>query len=190
MRKTILAITETAAMLALLICLQWLGSLIPEQLTKQLVTGTFVNCVLVVTVFLVGFRGGIAVAALSPVFAFILGIAQLITVIPIMLGNVCYVLLLRWISGTGSHQRWRQPAALVTAAAVKFMVMYVIVVKVICGLAADALLGKMLGNTAVLSGQMLKKLPAMFAWPQLVTALTGGFLALCAIPLLRKALRK
>lgn len=190
MRKTILTITETAAMLALLICLQWLGSMIPEQLTKQLVTGTFVNCVLAVTVFLVGFRGGIAVAALSPVFAFFVGISQFITVVPIMLGNLCYVVLLRWISGGGSPLSWRQPAALVTAAGTKFLVMYLLVVKVICGLAADALLDKTLGSMSLLSGKMLKALPAMFAWPQLVTALTGGILALCFLPLLRKALRR
>ena len=46
MKKSIRWITETAAMLALLICLQWVGSMIPEQMTKQLITGTCVNAVL------------------------------------------------------------------------------------------------------------------------------------------------
>lgn len=190
MRKTVLRITETAAMLALLICFQWLGSFIPEPLVKQLVTGTFVNCVLAVAVFLIGLRGGIAVAVISPVFAFVLGIAQFITVVPIMLGNLCYVVLLRLITGGGSQQIWKQPVALVTAAGTKFLVMYLLVVKVICGLAADALLGKTLGSAPVLSGQMMKALPTMFAWPQLVTALTGGALAFAILPLLRKALHR
>ena len=36
MHKKILWITRTALMLALLICLQWVGSFVPEQMTKQL----------------------------------------------------------------------------------------------------------------------------------------------------------
>jgi hypothetical protein len=37
---------------------------------------------------------------------------------------------------------------------------------------------------------MLKMLPTMFAWPQLVTALSGGVLALLIVPVLRKALHR
>jgi len=37
---------------------------------------------------------------------------------------------------------------------------------------------------------MLKMLPTMFAWPQLVTALCGGTLALLIAPALRNALHK
>ena len=37
---------------------------------------------------------------------------------------------------------------------------------------------------------MLKMLPTMFAWPQLVTALAGGVIALSIVPVLRKALHK
>jgi uncharacterized membrane protein YeaQ/YmgE (transglycosylase-associated protein family) len=37
---------------------------------------------------------------------------------------------------------------------------------------------------------MLKMLPAMFAWPQLITALIGGAVALTIWPLLKKALHK
>ena len=96
MDKKIRWITETAAMLALLICLQWVGSMIPDQLTKQLITGTCVNAVLAVTVLLVGMSSGITIAVISPVFAFALGIApNIITVIPIMVGNTCFVVLLK-----------------------------------------------------------------------------------------------
>ena len=43
MSKKIRWITETAVMLALLVCLQWVGSFVPDQMTKQLITGTMVN---------------------------------------------------------------------------------------------------------------------------------------------------
>jgi uncharacterized membrane protein YeaQ/YmgE (transglycosylase-associated protein family) len=71
-----------------------------------------------------------------------------------------------------------------------FGVLYLLVVKVICGLASGALLGKKLGEVVVLAPPMLKMLPTMFAWPQLFTALIGGAVALLITPVLRKALHK
>lgn len=180
MKKNLRRITEPAIMLALLICLQWAGSLIPDQTVKQLVTGTCVNGVLAVTALLSGMGSGIIVAVISPVCAFLLGIApNFITVVPIMVGNVCYVVLLRLIYGKAL---WRQGVALVTAAGVKFGVLYLLVVKVICGVASGALLGKTLGKWVVLAPPMLKMLPVMFTWPQLVTALAGGALAMAIFP--------
>jgi hypothetical protein len=85
---------------------------------------------------------------------------------------------------------WKQPVALISAAGVKFGVLYLLVVKVICGVASGALLGKKLGDIVVLAPPMLKLLPTMFAWPQLFTALIGGAVALLIAPLLRKALRR
>lgn len=76
------------------------------------------------------------------------------------------------------------------AAGVKFGVLYLLVVKVICGIASGALLGKKLGDIVVLAPPMLKMLPTMFAWPQLFTALIGGAVALLITPVLRKALHK
>ena len=184
MNQKIRTITQTAVMLALLVALQ--------ALTKplgQLVTGSCVNAVLALTVLLVGMQGGIAVALLSPVFAFLFGIApNVVTVLPIMIGNVCYVVLLRLIAGRYHRPVWRQPVALVAAAGVKFAVLYLLVVKLICGPAADLLLGKKLGDVVVLVPPMLKLLPTMFAWPQLFTALIGGAVALLITPVLRKAL--
>ena len=191
MSKKIRWITETAVMLALLICLQWVGSFVPEQMTKQLITGTMVNCVLAVTVLLVGLSSGIAVALISPVCAFLFNIApNIVTVLPIMLGNSCYVVLLYCIIGKCRKFGIQQITALVTAAAVKFAVLYVLVVKVVCGVASGALLGKKVGETVVLAPKMLTMLPTMFTWPQLITALAGGAIALAILPVLRKSLHK
>ena len=169
-----------------MICLQWAGSLIPTQLTKQLVTGSFVNCVLAVTVLFSGLGSAIAVSLFSPVFAFLLGIApNLITVVPIMLGNACYVALLHWL------YRRTLPGkglALLAASLGKFTVLYALVVGIICGPASGVLLGKKLGGAVLLAPPMLTLLPTMFSWPQLVTALIGGSLALAVTPVLGKAL--
>ena len=191
MNKKIRWITETAVMLALLICLQWAGSFVPEQMTKQLITGSFVNAVLAVTVLMVGLSSGITVALISPVFAYFLKLApNFLTVLPIMVGNVCFVVLLPLICGKTMKPVWKQPIALAAAAVVKFGVLYVLVVTVICDLASNALLGKKLGDIVVLAPPMLKLLSSMFSWPQLFTALIGGGIALLLLPLLRKGIRK
>ena len=185
MKKKTLWITETAVMLALLVALQ--------AVTKpwgQLVTGSCVNGVLAIAVMFVGMAGGITVALVSPVCAFLLGIApNFVTVLPIMLGNLCYVVILRLV-GKSYRPVWRQPMAVILAAGAKFLVLYVLVVKVICGVASGSLLGRKLGDVVVLAPPMLKMLPSMFAWPQLFTALVGGAVALLIVPILRKALRR
>lgn len=191
MNPKIRRLTETAMLLALLLCLQWVGSQLAEPTVKQLVTGSFVNCVLAVTVLLVGMGSGVTLALISPVFAFLLGIApNFITVLPIMVGNCCFVVLLRLLRGRGRQPVWRRAGAVAAAAAVKFGVLYLLVVQLICGAASGALLGKKLGSVVLLAPPMLKMLPAMFSWPQLITALIGGALGLVLSDALRRALRR
>ena len=181
MNKKIKWITETAVMLALLVTLQ--------ALTKpagQLVTGSFVNAVLAVTVLVAGLYSGITVALISPVLAYLLGIApQILTVPAIMAGNTVFVVLLYYIAGKDSHKVVRQIAAWLSAAAVKFAVLYAIVNFLICGVLAEGLMA-----SGMLKAPMLTALPATFSWPQLFTALIGGAVALLITPVLRKALKK
>lgn len=181
MNKKIRWITQTAVMLALLIALQ--------ALTKpmgQLVTGSFVNAVLAVSVLVAGVYSGITVALISPVLAYLLGIApQILTVPAIMVGNCVYVLILYFIAGKDSKKILRQIIAWVAAATAKFAALYAIVVWLICGVLAEKLL-----SAGTLKPPMLKALPATFSWPQLLTALIGGAVALLIVPVLRKALRK
>jgi len=181
MRKNIRWITETAVMLALLVSLQ--------AITKpmgQLVTGSFVNAVLAVTVLVAGVYSGITVAVISPILAYLLGIApQILTLPAIMAGNVVFVLLLHFIAGKDSKKLVRQILAWIGAAVAKFATLYAIVVWLICGVFAQNLM-----DNGVLKAPMLKALPATFSWPQLITALIGGGVALLITPVLRKALHK
>ena len=181
MNKKIRWITETAVMLALLVALQ--------AITKplgQLVTGSFVNTVLAVTVLFAGLYSGITVAVISPVLAYLLGIAlQILTVPAIMVGNTVYVVLLYFLAGKNSRKIFRQIAAWLVAAAAKFATLYAVVVWLICGVFAENLLA-----SGALKAPMLKMLPATFSWPQLFTALIGGGVALLIAPVLRKALHK
>ncbi len=181
MNKKIRWITETAVMLALLVTLQ--------SLTKpmgQLVTGSCVNAVLAITVLVAGLPSGLTVALISPVLAYLLGIApQILTVPAIMAGNSVYVVLLYILADRKGKNMVKQVIAWVAAAAAKFATLYAIVVGLICGVLSESLLA-----SGTMKPPMLTALPATFSWPQLITALIGGAVALLIVPVLRKALHK
>ena len=181
MSKKIRWITETAVMLALLVCLQ--------ALTKpmgQLVTGSCVNAVLAVSALVGGLGCGLVVALCSPVLAFLLGIApQILTVPAIMVGNSVFVILLALLADKSGKQILKQIVAWIVAAVAKFATLYAIVVLLICGVLSQSLLA-----SGVMKAPMLTALPATFSWPQLFTALIGGAAALAIAPVLRKALHK
>ena len=181
MNKNIRPIAQAAVMLALLVTLQ--------ALTKgfgQLVTGSCVNMILAVSVLAGGLFCGITVAILSPVLAFLLGIApQILTVPAIMAGNTVFVILLFVLADPSGKKPVKQIFAWILSAAAKFAALYLIVVKIICGFLSESLLA-----AGTLKPPMLKALPATFSWPQLITALIGGAVALAVAPRIRKALKK
>jgi hypothetical protein len=181
MSKKIRWITETAVMLALLVCLQ--------ALTKpmgQLVTGSCVNAILAVSALVGGLSSGLVVALCSPALAFLLGIApQILTVPAIMAGNSVFVILLSVLADKTGKNMIKQIIAWIVAAAAKFAALYAIVVLLICGVLSENLLA-----AGVLKAPMLNALPATFSWPQLITALIGGAVALFITPVLKKALHK
>ena len=181
MNKRIRWITETAVMLALLVSLQ--------ALTKpmgQLVTGSCVNAVLAVSALIGGLGCGLTVAVVSPVLAFLLGIAaQPVTVPAIMAGNIVSVVLLAVIAGKRGRPLVRQVTAWLVSAAAKFATLYGVVAGLICGVLADTLLAY-----GALKAPMLKALPVTFGWPQLVTGLIGGAVAMLILPVVRRALGK
>ena len=168
-------------MLALLVTLQ--------ALTKpmgQLVTGSCVNAVLAVSALVGGLSSGVVIALVSPVLAFLLGIApQILTVPAIMVGNTVYVVLLSVLTDKTGKNLVKQIIVWIAAAGAKFATLYTIVVWLICGVFSEGLLA-----SGMLKAPMLTALPATFAWPQLFTALIGGAVALLMVPVLRKVLNK
>lgn len=181
MNKKIRWITETAIMLALLVALQALTASM-----GQLVTGSCVNTVLGISVLMSGLSSGLVVALVSPVMAYLLGIAaQIITVPAIMVGNAMFVILLHYLADPAGKNLAKQAAALVISAVAKFSALYIIVVKVVCGIMSESLIA-----AGTMKPPMVAALTAKFSWPQLITALIGGALALVIAPMVRKALKK
>jgi hypothetical protein len=161
-------LARTAILIALLIALQYV-----TRPLGQLVTGSCVNLLLAVAAMLCGVWSGVIVAVVSPCFAYLLGISPQLWLAPaIACGNAVYVvviaLLARKIEGV------KGGAAGVGAGAVcKFVVLYLVVVRLLIPL-----------------GNLPAKVAAQFSWPQLVTALIGGCLALAIVPALKKALKE
>lgn len=172
MKKRTLWLTQTAVMLAMLIALQWV-----TRPLGQIFTGSCVNAVLALTVMLCGLWSSMIVAALSPFLAFMLGIGpQLIQIIPaIALGNLVFVLVLWVITGSKSVCFWRQGIAWFCAAVFKFVTLYLLVVQLLC-------------RILPLAEKQITTFTTMFSWPQLITALIGGGLAVFLAPMLKKAL--
>ena len=181
MNKKIRWITETALMLALLVSLQ--------AITKplgQLVTGSCVNTILAISCLVGGLGSGLTVALISPLLAFLLGIApQILTVPAIMAGNCIYVWMLHLLADKTGKAPVKQVVAWVVAAAAKFSTLYILVAQLICGVLSESLIA-----SGVMKPPMVQALPVTFGVPQLITALIGGAVALLIFPVLRKALKK
>ena len=176
----ILWITRTGVLVALLVVLQWATSG-TQAFASQYITGSCVNAVLAVAVLAAGLWSGVTVALISPFCAKLFGIGpQLIQIVPaIAVGNLVFVLALHFLIGRRSRSILLRALGLVIAAAAKFLTLYLLVVKFIVPMLADNL-----------KPQQITTFSAMFSWPQMVTALIGGAVALAILPVLKKAIRR
>lgn len=173
MKKKTLWITRTAMLIALLLVLQ--------SVTKsagQYVTGSCVNAVLAVAALVAGIGGAATVALVSPFAAFMLGIGpQLLPIVPaIALGNLVYVAVLWAVTRKHKLMSVRGVIAWLAASVCKFLTLYLVIVKLLC-------------NVLTLKPQQITTFTAMFSWPQLITALIGGGVALVVASAVRKAVK-
>ena len=165
-------LTRTAVLIALLVAVQYV-----TKAAGQLMTGSCVNLILAVSAALCSLPWALAVALISPVFAFLLGIGTpLIQIVPaIAVGNAVYVVLLHWL-GRRFTFRGGKTAAVAAAAVVKFLTLW------------GAVVGLLLPMMA-LPEPKTAALTASFTWPQLITALIGGTVSLLVIPTLKQAVK-
>jgi len=187
-RKKVLWITHTAIFTALLVMAQF----VTATFGNQYVTGSAVNLILIISVMVCGTAAGVTVGVVSPVFAFVIGVGPVFPpLIPfIALGNAAFVLAwhgLGRLRESGGNESPGKPGILqktvffitpAAAACVKFFTLYVSVVSI----AVPYLFALGEAQSAALT--------LMFSYPQLITAATGGYIALAVIPRLQKALRK
>lgn len=172
--KRILWITQTAIFIALLI----ISQAATAPLGNSLITGSIVNLLLIVSVMTCGIFSGLTVATVSPFMAKFIGIGPLWTIIPfIVIGNIVLVIIWHFI---GNIKIWNKyisyVLALAVASVVKFLVLFISIVKIAIPLFLD------------LPAPQAKVISNMFSVPQFFTALIGGVVAIAIIPILKKAI--
>lgn len=150
MNKRLQFVVRTGLLLALTFAIQYFK-------LPTLITGSAVNAMLILSTLTVGWLGGVAVGALTPWMAFMVGIVKFAPMVPfIMVANITLVLIFALL------QRLNKVAAAVGAAAAKY--------------GAFVFAIYYLGQVANV------KLPApikvAFGISQLTTALIGGAVAL------------
>jgi len=134
----------------------------------QIPTGIGVNFILAMSALFLGYACSISLAVLSPIFAFLLGLGPaFLPLVPcIALGNLAYVICIRYLMNTfilGKGKKF-EIIAVIPAAILKFLVLYLLVVEL-----AIPSLG--------LATEKAKVITSMFSFPQLITATLGGILA-------------
>ena len=170
MKRKTLWLVQTAMLIALLVTLQFV-----TKAGGQFVTGSAVNAVLAVSAVLFGLGSGVTVALLSPFVAYMLGIGpQLIYIISaIAIGNIIYVVLMYCLCK--GKLLWHL-VGWVVAAAVKCGTLYLLVSVLLC-------------TVLPLKPPQIAMFQTMFSWPQFVTALIGGGIAMVIAPTIKKAIK-
>ncbi|WP_432408869.1 ECF transporter S component [Wukongibacter sp. M2B1] len=174
MSKRVMWITRTATFIALLIVMQVFTS----SFGNTIITGSIVNFILIMSVMTCGFMTGLTVAVVSPIFAKFVGIGPLWVLIPfIIAGNIILVLMWNFIGNRNFGKKYISNIfAVVVAAAAKFLVLYISIVQVVIPLFLKLPEPK----ASVISN--------VFSFPQLLTALIGGMLAVNILPVIQKVL--
>lgn len=190
MKSKTLWVTRTGVLLALVLVAQFVGKLIPAGAvilgpvnTSQIITGSLVNMMLVIAAGIVGVGSGITIGVLSSLLATLLGIGPIFPQITplIAVGNAILVLIIYFVfkAANGLHGRAQigvKIGGVLVAAIVK------------CGFLWFTV-PKMLTLIPGVKPQQAKMLTIMFSWPQAVTAVIGGLLALAVLPAIKKALK-
>jgi hypothetical protein len=174
-KEKILWITRTAIFTALLIVIQATTA----SLGNTLITGTFVNLILIVSTMTCGLASGLTIAVISPVMAKLVGIGPLWVLIPfIAAGNIALALFWNFAGNKNLGRKYAAYAiALVTAAVAKFLVLYIGIARISVPLFLN------------LPDQQALIVSHMFSIPQLITALAGGVIAAIILPPLKRAIK-
>jgi len=175
MHKRVLWITRTAVLIALLVVLQAATRL----LGNQILTGSVVNMMLIISIMTCGYATGLPVAILSPVIATLLGIGPSWLIVPfIAAGNTTLVLLWHMIGNRELGNEYvAYIAALIIATAAKFVVLYAGIILV----AIPYILN--------VSEQQAAVITSTYSFQQLITASVGGLCAIILLPTLKKAFK-
>ena len=187
--KSTIWLVRTALMLAIVVVAQIIGKLIPAGAVilgpmslSQLITGSLVNMVLIVTVATLGMVSGVTVGILSALLATLLGIGPIFPIITpaIAIGNAVLVLVVNFFFYLASKNKQKlllNIVGIVVAAGAKCAFLWITV-------------PQLLKLVPEIKEKQQAMLTIMFSYPQAVTAVVGGIIALMIIPILKKVIKK
>ena len=170
----ILWIVKTAIFISLLVICQVLTSGL-----STIITGSLVNLLLIISCMTNDVYSAVSVGIISPILAKIIGIGPLWPLIPfIILGNIVLVLIWQLISNKNIFKNiyFSNIISAVLSAIAKFLVLYLGIVKI------------MIPYFLNLPEKKAAMISAMFSFPQIITALIGGAIAVIILPQLNKIL--
>lgn len=183
MRRKTLFITGTGMILALTLVVQLFGGTVLAALgpSKMFVTGSLINACLLIATGTIGLLSGTIISFVTPVVAgFTNHTAAAAFVLPfspvIGLSNFVLVLFYWLFTRKDKDKISLSYTGIGTGAIVKFLILYT---GVNVGL-------KLLD----LPEPLQKSLLYMFSWPQLITALIGGTVAVIVVRMLKLSLNK
>ena len=178
-------ITRTALCTALVLLAQVVGKyLLPAGLPiygpftlNQLVTGSLVNLILILSAANIGLVSGITVGIISSLLATLLGITAIPFLTPaIALGNAI-IAAIAWFFLGKFTAKGMHAAGVILGAGAKCAFLWVSVPFIL----------SLLPN---IKEQQTAAMTIMFSWPQFVTAVIGGIIALVVYNPLKKAVSR
>lgn len=168
-------ITTTAVLIAVLVVVQFI-----TKSMSQLVTGSLVNMILIAAASLTGIAGGICVAVISPLMAFLLGIGpKLPQLVPLIaLGNLVIVVVCGGlVSVLNMNDVLKWAVSVLIGAAAKFAVLYFGIVRIALPLMPN------------IPEKQAAVISASFGAAQFVTAVIGGALAYLVVRVVSRSRR-
>lgn len=164
-------LTRTAVLLAVVVVVQMVGRSLPNS---NFIVGPLVNMCLLIAAMTAGIGGGIAISVLTP-FTSLIGnhapiAAALLPFAPVIaVSNVILVLVFYFLYNKNKY------IGVVCAAVLKFIFLFLTI--------------RLFVNIFDFP-KFAKALVTLFSWPQLITALIGGFVAIPIIIGVKKATKR
>lgn len=170
-KSRILLIVRTALLLALTIVFQMMGRFLGPN--NNYIVGPLVNASLLVATAVTGLWGATAISVIAPFVSALTNKAAIAPLILsfspfIALGNFIYVLCFYLL------MKKNKTAGVIVGSIAKFGLLYASI--------------SIFTNVVEVAEKPAAVLNALFSWPQLLTALVGGVIALLVIRALRKSI--
>ncbi len=150
------------------------ATILPFFIHLQWITGSIVNAILIIALFLVGIRSALVICLLPSLMALSGGLlpAILAPVVPfIMLGNVILVLSIDWVYNNFKDTVQGYWLGVIVGAGLKFIFLFVSVDFV---------------SRLLIKQELAVKVAQMMSWPQLATAVVGGMIAWALLKWLKR----